>query len=50
MPVKFEQNRMVQTTRILSFTKKNTVFFFLNHSWQRIDAILEEISVAEIIG
>ena len=47
MLVKFEQNRMVQTTRKFEFflTKQR---FFYNHFWQRVDAILEDISVAEI--
>ena len=47
MPVNFEQNRMVQTTRNFELFDKKT--FFYNHFWQRVDAILEEASVAEII-
>ena len=47
MPVKFEQNCMVKTTRNLElFDKKPD---FCNHFWQRVDAILEHVSVAEII-
>ena len=55
MLVKFEQNRMVQTTRNFEFfargflTKKNGFFFLYKHFWQRVDAILENVSVAEII-
>ena len=82
MLVKFEQNRMGQTTRNFELfdknktkqnktknktkqnktknktknrtkqnkkqnnpPKKNTVFY--NHLWQRVDAILEDVSVAE---
>ena len=51
MLVKFEQNCMVQTTRNYEFffkqQKKNR--FFKNYFWQSVDAILEEISVAETI-
>ena len=54
MLVKFEQNRMVQTTRNLEFfdqkkkkKKKKRVFF--PHFWQSADAILEHVSVAESI-
>ena len=48
MLVKFEQNRMVQTMQNLElFDKKNWVFFN-NHLWQRVDAILEDVSIAEI--
>ena len=43
----FEQNRMVQTTRSLSFFDKKRGFF--NHFWQCVDAILEDISVAQTI-
>ena len=46
MLVKFEQNRTVQTTRNFELfdKKKNQVFVTI---W--VDAILEDISVAEII-
>ena len=47
MLVEFEQNRMVQTTRNFELFDKNRVFY--NHFWQRVDAILEDIYVAEII-
>ena len=52
MLVKFEQNRMVQTTRNLEIsdkkqTNKQTKQVFYNHFWH--DAILEDVSVAEII-
>ena len=48
MLVKFEKNRMVQTTRNFEFYwQKKKVFY--NHFWQRVDAILEDVSVAEII-
>ena len=47
MLVKFEQNRMVQTTR--NFWQ-NPVFFFTNpFFWQSFDAILEDVSVVETI-
>ena len=63
MLVKFEQNRMVRTTRheYLSFltkkqkTKQNKTkqnkktCFFLNHFWQSVGAILEDVFVAETI-
>ena len=48
MPVKFEQNRM-QTTRNFEFCDKKTGFFY-NQVWQRVDAILEDASVADIIS
>ena len=48
MQVKFEQNRMVQTTRIFELFVKNRSFY--NHYWQSVDAILEDVSVAEIIA
>ena len=44
MPVKFKQNRMVETIQNLT---KNWVFN--NHFWQGADAILEDVSVAETI-
>ena len=47
MPVKFEHNRMVQTTRNFELFDKKRVFY--NHFWQSVDAIVEDISVAEII-
>ena len=40
MPVKFEQNRIVQTT------KKQCFFTII---FKRVDAILEDVSVAKII-
>ena len=47
MFVKFEQNRMAQTTQNLElFDQKNGVFI---HFWQRVDAILEDVSVPKII-
>ena len=47
MLVKFEQNRMVQSTQNFElFNKKKWVFY--NHIGQRVDAILD-VSVAEII-
>ena len=58
MPVKFEQNRMVQTTQNWAFwqkkkktkqkqKQKKNVFFY-NHFWQRVDAIFDDVS--EIIA
>ena len=48
MLVKFEQNCMVQSTRNFELLdKKNRIFY--NHFGQRIYAILEDGSVAEII-
>ena len=47
MLVKFEQNGMVQTTRNFELFDKNRVS--KNHFWQGVDAILEDISVAETI-
>ena len=41
---------MIQTTRnfqLFEKTKQNGVSY--NHFWQRVDAILEDTSVAEII-
>ena len=54
MLVKFEQNRMGQTTQNFELFGKKRVFFFFfffldNHFWQRDDAILEDVFVAEII-
>ena len=48
MLVKFEQNRIVQTTRNFIFLTKTRIFY--NPFWQRSDAILENVSVAEIIA
>ena len=48
MPVKFEQNRMVQTTRNFNIFDKKTVFS-LKHFWQSVDAIFENVSLAETI-
>ena len=48
MPVKFEQNRMVQNlTKFWAFWQKTG--FFINFFWQRVDAILEDVPVAKII-
>ena len=48
MLVEFGQNRMIQTTRNFElFDKKKTCF--LNHFWQIVGAILEDVSVAETI-
>ena len=47
MLVKFEQNRMIQITRNFELFDKNRVFN--NHFWQRVDTILKDLSVAEII-
>ena len=46
MLVKFEQNRMVQTTQNFGPLTKKT---FLNQFLQSADAILEDVSVAETI-
>ena len=48
MLVKFEQNRMAQTTWNFELSDKNR-FFFYNRFWQRVDAILEDVSVTETI-
>ena len=45
MLVKFEQNRMVRTTQNFALFWQKRV----NHFWQSIDAILENVSVAETI-
>ena len=44
MLVKFEQNRMV-------WTIQNFVLFdkMINHFWQSVDALLEDVSVTETI-
>ena len=47
MLVKFEQNRMVQTTRNFELYDKKSEF--LNHFWQSADATLEDVSVTETI-
>ena len=48
MLVKFKQKRMVQTTRCFElFWQKKRVFY--NHFWQRVDAILEDVSFAAIV-
>ena len=47
MLVKFEQNRIVQTTQNFELLMKKQVFY--NHFRQRVDAILEDISVAKFI-
>ena len=55
MLVKFEQNCMVQTTRNFElFDKKKNVFVFVVvvvflPFWQNVDAIFEDVSVAETI-
>ena len=46
MPVKFEQNRMGQTSGNFELFDKKTVFY--NHFKQRVDAILEDVSEDEI--
>ena len=48
MPVKFEQNRMVQTTRNFELFDKKNVFFITIFD-KKVDAILKVVSVAEII-
>ena len=47
MLVQFEQNRMIQTTQNFELFDKKRVFY--NHFLQRVDAILEDVSVTEII-
>ena len=44
MLVKFEQYRMVRTINFELFWQK-----MVNHFWQSLDAILEDVSVIEII-
>ena len=46
MLVKFEQNRMVQTTQNFDLFDKKAGFK-KKHFWQSVDAILEDVSVAE---
>ena len=48
MPVKFEQNPMVQTTRKIELFNKKQVFY--NHFWQRVDVILEDVSVLKLFS
>ena len=45
MLVKFEQNLMVWTILNIEHFEKKTV----NHFWQSVDAILEDVSVTETI-
>ena len=44
MLVKFEQNSTVRTIKNLSFLTK-----MVNHFWQSVDAILEDVPVTETI-
>ena len=47
MLAKFEENCMVPIARNFElFEKKKRVFY---HFWQRVDASLEDISLAEIV-
>ena len=46
MLVIFERNHMAQTTQNFELWQKT---FFYNHFWQRVDNILEDVSVPEII-
>ena len=48
MLVKFEQNRIFQTTRNCELFDKKPGFF-KKHFWQSVDAILEDVSVPETI-
>ena len=45
---KFEPNHMVQSVQNFELLDKNPSFE-KNHFWQRIDAILQDVSVAETI-
>ena len=45
MLVEFEQNYKVWTTQNFEFFDKKAV----NHFWQSVDAILEDVSVTETI-
>ena len=47
MLMKFEENRMVLTTRNFELFDKNRGFY--NHFRQKVNAILEDVSVDEII-
>ena len=49
MLMKFEQNRMVQTTQNFQLFDKKQCFFFITTFEKRVDAILEDVSVSEII-
>ena len=49
MLVKFEQNLMIQTTRNFELFDKKKNGFVITIFWQSVDAILEDISVAEVI-
>ena len=58
VPYASEQNRMVQTKRNFELfdkkqknkkTKKQKKRVFQNHFWQRVDAVLEDVSIAKII-
>ena len=46
MLLKHEQNRMVQSIQILELFDKKMV----NHFWQSVDSILEDVSVTETIN
>ena len=49
MLVTFKQHRVVQTTwNFELFDKKKNAAFYI-HFWQRVDAILEDVSLAEIV-
>ena len=45
--VKFEQNRMIQTTQNFELFDRNNLK--KKHFWQNVEAILEDVSVAETI-
>ena len=45
MLMKFEQNHMIETTKNFELFDKKMV----NHFWQSVDAILEDVSVSETI-
>ena len=53
MPMKFEQNRMVQTTRNFELldqkTNKQKRVFFITISDKELTPFLEDVSAAEII-
>ena len=50
MLVKFEQKLMIQTTQNFELFVKTLLLLllFYNIFWHRVDAILEDVSVAEI--